>query len=344
MSGPARILPLAAVAVGGVLAFKALDAAGGASALFGQPSARAEEASAGARPHAGPGAQPGVKPAAAAAAAAKPPAPVCAPGVAELAREAGLSPAELSVIQSLSARRGQLDAREQALDTQLQLLAAAEVKVDAKIKALDAAKAQLQGLLGQADQQSQAEVDRLVVVYEKMKPRDSGALMAQLDERVRTPVAAKMKPAILAQVLSNMGVAEAKKLTETLARRFAAAREAIDAAANPAAAKPAAPAKPEARGAPVQKLAAAEPSAASDPTAKPDAAKPDAKPASKPRRLAKAAPAKPRPAKASPAKAAVADVAKADATKAPPAAAAAAKAEAKPPVAAPAKPAEKPAT
>lgn len=285
MRPPPRILPLAAVAVGGVLAFKALDAFGGLPALMASPSAHAE-ASPGGKPASG---KPGAPAAAASATTgsgappAKPAAPVCAPSAAQLAKEAGLSPAELTVIQSLSARRGQLDAREQALDAQLQLLAAAEVKVDAKLKALEAAKAQVQALLGQADQQSQAEVDRLVVVYEKMKPRDAGAVMAQLDDRVRVPVAAKMKPAILAAVLPNMGTLEAKKLTENLARRFAAAREAVIAAAAPAAAAGTAPAKPGA--APVQATSAAPTPAASGPAAKPPA----------PRKLASAAPPRRRP-------------------------------------------------
>src|SRR6185503_5533349 len=78
------------------------------------------------------------------------PRPVCAPTAAELAKEAGLSPAELQVLQNLGARRGQLDEREQQLSTQLALLQAAEAKVDAKMKALTGLKADVAALLSQA--------------------------------------------------------------------------------------------------------------------------------------------------------------------------------------------------
>ena len=149
-----------------------------------------------------------------------------------------MSPGELQVLQNLGARRGQLDDREKALDTQLQLLAAAEAKVDAKLKAVTAVKAQIQGLIGQADSQQQADVDRLTQVYQKMKPRDAAAVMATLDDRVRIPVAAKMKDSALAAILSQMPTAEAKKLTESLAQRADNAKQALNAAVN----APAAPA------------------------------------------------------------------------------------------------------
>jgi flagellar motility protein MotE (MotC chaperone) len=154
-----------------------------------------------------------------AAAKAAPP-PVCAPSSSELAKEAGLSPAELRVLQSLGQRRGQLDQREQDIDVQLQLLAAAEAKLDAKMKALTGLKGDIQGLLGQVDAQKQAEVDRLVTVYAGMKPKDAAARMTLLSDEVRLPIAAKMKERTLAMILSNMAPGEAKILTERLASRL----------------------------------------------------------------------------------------------------------------------------
>ena len=74
--------------------------------------------------------------------------------------------------------------------------------------------------MGQADQKTQGEVDRLVVVYSKMRPQDAAAVMSQLDDKVRVPVAASMKPAVLAAILGKMNPLDAKKLTELLAHRF----------------------------------------------------------------------------------------------------------------------------
>src|SRR5262249_37858500 len=141
-------------------------------------------------------------PAAVAAASAQqsqPQAPrlACGPNAADLAKEAGLSPSELSVLQSLQGRRGQLDQREQDLDVQLQLLAAAQSKLDTKLNALAQMKTEIQALLDKADAQKDAEVDRLVTVYAKMKPAAAAQRFALLDDAVRLPIAAKMKEAAL---------------------------------------------------------------------------------------------------------------------------------------------------
>ncbi|ATC25015.1 hypothetical protein EIB18_10905 [Caulobacter vibrioides] len=214
-----RILPLIGVAAGGVLAINALSGAKSLPDLVSGAKAFAEGAAKPEGPE-GEGA-PSAEGAGQPAAAKAPPPRVCAPSADALAREAGLSPAELRILQSLGARRGQLDQREQDIDVQLQLLAAAEAKLDAKMKALTGLKGDIQGLLGQVDAQKQAEVDRLVVVYQGMKPKDAAARMTLLSDEVRLPIAAKMKEKTLAMILANMAPGDAKILTERLASRLA---------------------------------------------------------------------------------------------------------------------------
>lgn len=224
MKNVPRILPLVGVAVGGVLAINAMagakslpDLLGGAKAFaegVAKPAAKKDAAKSGEE---APSAEDAGQPAAANA----PPPRVCAPSADALAKEAGLSPAELRVLQSLGTRRGQLDQREQDIDVQLQLLAAAEAKLDAKMKALTGLKGDISGLLGQVDAQKQAEVDRLVTVYQGMKPKDAAARMTLLDDSVRLPIAAKMKERALSQILANMAPGDAKVLTERLAARLA---------------------------------------------------------------------------------------------------------------------------
>jgi len=270
-----RILPLAGVAVGGVLALHALSGARALPDLFAGGRAFAEDA---AKPGAAQKADKNPKPKAekakpvegvaeaaatgeskdavalpAFAAPGPKPAPICAPTAAELAKEAGLSPAELQVLQSLGARRGQLDLREQQLDVQLALLTAAEAKLDAKVRALNGLKTDIKGLLAQADSREQGELDRLVKVFEGMKAKDAAPRMVLLDDSVRLPIAAKMKERSLSAILAVMPAAEAKKLTEALARRFTAAKTLAQNATAQAAAAPAAaaaadaaPAKPKA--------------------------------------------------------------------------------------------------
>ena len=319
MSRIPRILPLVGVAIGGVVAVNALAGARALPDLFSATRAAAEEAL-----HAKPARSAPVSadPAAPAPKAQSPLppgdastpaatiAPVCAPSPADLARAAGLSPAELQVLQSLQARRGQIDDRAKDLDTEVQLLNAAESKLDARLSAMNSLKADIQGLMGQADQKTQGEIDRLVVVYSKMKPADAAAVMAQLDDKVRLPIAAGMKPAVLSAVLGKMATADAKVLTEKLAHRFAPAQTLADAANAPPGAAPgaasAAAAPPSgklsgARPAAPDKVAKAAPSDqtaddSADAPADVTKAAPDRKSAPRPRRIARAPARKPPPA------------------------------------------------
>jgi hypothetical protein len=116
-----------------------------------------------------------------------------------------------------------------------------------------------------------------------MKPQDAAAVMSQLEDRVRLPLAEAMKPSVLSAILGKMGTEEAKVLTERLAHKFAGVQAA-------AAKGPDGPAN-------------ADQAAAGDGGAGPAATDPAAKPA-KPAKTAKAAhrraPARRRPARAEP--------------------------------------------
>jgi flagellar motility protein MotE (MotC chaperone) len=237
-----RLMPVVAVAIGGVLAIQAVT---GAPKLLSAAGAFAEDAAkpkadAKTDPKADPkgSAKPAVSPDASVAshpsATASTGAPTCAPTAAELAKEAGLSPAELQVLQSLGDRRGQLDKREQDLDTQTQLIAAAEAKLDSRIQQMNSLKADITTLLSQADQQQDTETERLIRVYEAMKPKDAAGRFTLMSDAVRVPMAAKMKERALAAILAQMPAEDAKALTERLAGRVkdaqpvAAARAALN--------------------------------------------------------------------------------------------------------------------
>jgi hypothetical protein len=132
------------------------------------------------------------------------------------------------------------------------LIQAAETKVDAKIATMNGLKSDMQGLLGQLDDKQQAEVDRMVKVFEAMKPKDAAPRFVLLSDDVRLPIAAKMKERALSAILANMAPADAKKLTESLSARFVAQADAARQAINPPAAQTAATAPPTAATAPAQ--------------------------------------------------------------------------------------------
>ncbi|MCS6627606.1 hypothetical protein N0B44_32355 [Roseibacterium beibuensis] len=252
MSKIPRLLPLIAIAIGGVVVVRAVGVAPG---LFEGARAWAEEA-------------------VPAAAAATPAAAVCALTPEQLAQQAGLSPAEMRILNALKDRRAELDVRDEDMASMLPLMMAAEQKLDAKTAALEAVKAEVQALLGQVGEREKAEVDRLVAVYSAMRPRDAAPVFASLDDSVRLPVAAAMRPRSLAAVMAQMEPAAARELTEKLANRFAAQRR-LAARAAAAESEPAAPEPAPAAEAP--KPAAAEPPAAR-PAARPPARRPAARP------------------------------------------------------------------
>jgi flagellar motility protein MotE (MotC chaperone) len=321
-----RLLPLVGVAVAGVLAVKMLsgvtalpDMLEGAKA-WAEGKAPAKTSDAGAPPasdarSAAPVLPPGLSPAVSASPAAivaaaaqqnqsTQPKIACSATAADLAREAGLSPAELQILQSLEARRGQLDQREQDLDVQLQLIAAAQAKLDAKLTALASMKGEIQGLLDKADAQKDTEVDRLVTVYSKMKPAAAAQRFTLLDDAVRVPIAARMKEAALSQIIAQMPPADAKALTERLAHRFESKTIAdAKAAIAPASSAPGAPTAQGAQPAAGQAAnAPAQPPAAADKPKKVAKARPrpKAKPAATVASNA-AAPPGPKPAAPAPA-------------------------------------------
>ena len=308
MKSMPRILPLVGVAIGGVLAVNALSGARDLPGLLSGAQAFAEEAAKGgkaekpakaAKSETSESAKAGDAAAATDATVALPaatiaPKAVCAPTAAELAKQAGLSPAELQVLQSLGARRGQLDARENDLSTQLALMAAAEAKLDAKIKALNGLKSEVNGLLNQSNAKEAAEIDRLVKVFEGMKAKDAAPRLAALDDNVRIPIAAKMKERALSAILAQMPAPQAKELTEKMARRFSDAQAAAaKAAAAEAAPQPVQKAEAEPKAAAPKKQAAAAPKKAPPRKKAPAAQQAAAKPA--------AAAAAPAPAAAAPA-------------------------------------------
>ncbi len=327
MSRLPRILPLIGVAIAGVFAVNALAGARSLPDLISAARAFAETAPVKAKPSTAKGGAAKSTQVASAdtahAASAVPPSlsgqsvtatspapnPVL-PANADalcLASRAGLSPAEMKMIQDLQTRRGQLDQREGDLDLQLKMVEAAEVKLNTKLNELNGLKGDISKLLGQVDDKQASETARLVKVYATMKPQQAAADLAVLSDEVRLPIVTSpaMKEAVLSAILNKMPTQAAKDLTEKMAQRFAAgnvvnqakAATATAAAAaagvTPPASTPAAAPKAQAAAATAPPKAQATAPAAPAAT---DAKTADAPPA-KPKKVAsakKASPAKPK--------------------------------------------------
>ncbi|MGD0191047.1 MAG: hypothetical protein ABSD74_09925 [Rhizomicrobium sp.] len=134
--------------------------------------------------------------------------------------DAESSSSEVDVLTSLSRRRAELETRARELQTQQELIVAAEKRVDDKIASLKSLQSQIQVLLVQRDAAQQKQIDALVKTYSQMKPRDAARIFNSLEENVLVPVAGQMKPDVLAAILGLMDSQNAQKLTVKLADRL----------------------------------------------------------------------------------------------------------------------------
>jgi flagellar motility protein MotE (MotC chaperone) len=178
------------------------------------------------------------------------------------------SASEVNVMNGLAKRRRDLDAREGQLTVQANMIAATEIRVDAKITQLKQLQAQITALLGQRDEAQKAQITALVKTYTAMKAADAARIFNTLPDDVLVPVAQQMKSDVLGGVLSKMNPDAAQKLTVKLASKLTLPQTA-DAAA-PAIIPVPGPAAAAAPAAPVQTAAAAPASAPAPAPAAPE--------------------------------------------------------------------------
>ena len=199
-----RLLPVAMATAAALLSVKAVAMAQDVAGASHEAPAAAPDAS-----HA---------PAASAegqAQAATAPAPAaCTPGIAELA---GLSQSEVEVLQALTARREALDARSSQMDTEGQLMTAAEQRLDQRLTELRRLETTVGQLLGQLDSAQEQRLATLVDVYQRMRAKDAATVFNGLSDQTLVQVAMRMRPQLLAEVMGRMEPARARALTQMLA-------------------------------------------------------------------------------------------------------------------------------
>lgn len=136
-----------------------------------------------------------------------------------LAEMAGLSQAEVQVLQALGTRRAELDARGEAMETEDGLMLAAEQRLNERLAELRTLETHVNDLLGQLDQAQEQRLASLVDVYQRMRAKDAAAVFDGLDDGVLVQVASRMRQANLAEVMGRMDPTRARALTQMLADR-----------------------------------------------------------------------------------------------------------------------------
>ena len=142
-----------------------------------------------------------------------------AAGPRALQNRGELSASEIALLQDLSARRQELDAREAGFETRERLLAEAERRIDEKIAQLAQLEKEILALVEVQETTDNEKLDSLVRVYERMRPRDAARIIESLDISLQLEVASRMREIKIAAILSAMDPAAARELTNRLASR-----------------------------------------------------------------------------------------------------------------------------
>ncbi|GAB4238468.1 MAG: hypothetical protein Kow0032_24960 [Methyloligellaceae bacterium] len=129
------------------------------------------------------------------------------------------SGAELAILQSLSKRRKELEERARALNLRENLLKAAEKRVETRIAQLKAIEAKIEKEFKERDSRREAEYNRLVALYSRMKPKKAAQIFNRLNIEVLTELVRKMKPAKTSPILAAMDPAVAERVTMEIAEQ-----------------------------------------------------------------------------------------------------------------------------
>jgi len=152
------------------------------------------------------------------AAANAPPAEAPPPAPPDAAPPGPTDAAERALLESLRDRRTALDVREAEIVQREMLLAATERRLVARVEELAALQQALEAETRAQDERVEERLRQLVRLYEAMRPRDASVIFNELDMEVLIPVLARMREARAAPVLAAMLPERARLATTELAR------------------------------------------------------------------------------------------------------------------------------
>lgn len=124
---------------------------------------------------------------------------------------------------ALSEREGRLRTREAALLDRESALALADQAITQRLSALESAEQELRKTLALADGAAEADITRLVAVYETMKPKDAARLFDRMEADFAAGFLGRMRPDAAAAVLAGMQPDRAYAVSAILAGRNALA-------------------------------------------------------------------------------------------------------------------------
>ena len=124
----------------------------------------------------------------------------------------------LDVAKQLKDRKVAVEKREQAVADREAEVEKVRREADAKLRQVETLKRDIDGLIEKISDDDAQKVDRLVKVYEAMKPAKAAEILNGTQIGLIIPIARRMREAKLAALIEEMDPQKAKAVTEELAR------------------------------------------------------------------------------------------------------------------------------
>lgn len=123
------------------------------------------------------------------------------------------------LLTALNQREAELDAYAAKLAQRNEALSLAAERLETRIRELEQSKEQFEVLVATVDQAATRDVNHLIDMYEKMKPKEAGPLFDSMDPGFAAGFLARMKPDRASAILAKMGTESAYAVSLHLAGR-----------------------------------------------------------------------------------------------------------------------------
>ncbi len=137
-----------------------------------------------------------------------------------------ISASERAVLESLQARRQEIETRAREIDIRESLMKSAEKRIEGKIEEMKATEARVSVAGQQKQEQEVARFKGLVTMYESMKPKDAAKVFDRLELSVLFEIASQIAPRKMSDIMGQMQPEAAERLTVEMARRSTGDRSA----------------------------------------------------------------------------------------------------------------------
>jgi flagellar motility protein MotE (MotC chaperone) len=126
------------------------------------------------------------------------------------------TPSEIALLESLSLRRQQLEAKEAEIAATLKAVKDAERQLDTKILTLRELEKSVKEAMKVKESKDAAKIASLVKIYSGMRAREAAKLMVDLDTETAAKIIGNMREIKAAALLSELPEDKAKAITEEI--------------------------------------------------------------------------------------------------------------------------------